>query len=96
MNKKLTELAERRTILTARAATQRAELSQALTPWRGALEVAEQGLVALRFIRSHAALLTGVVALVPLVRRWRTAKWVQRGLMVWSAIRVVKGILFRR
>jgi hypothetical protein len=92
MNEKLIELAERRAALAARAATQRAELSQALAPWRGALEVVEQGLVASRFIRSHAVLLTGVAALVPL-GRWRTAKWVQRGLMVWGVVRVVRRIL---
>ena len=34
MNAKLIELAERRETLVARAATQRAELSQALAPWR--------------------------------------------------------------
>src|SRR5512143_2918708 len=43
MNAKLIELAERRTILVARAATQRAELSQALAPWREALAVAHRG-----------------------------------------------------
>jgi hypothetical protein len=93
MNEKLIELAERRTTLSARAATQRAELSQALTPLRGALEVVEHGLGALRFIRRHAVLLAGVVALVPLVGRWRTAKWGQRGLMVWGVVRAVKRIL---
>ena len=95
MNEKLIELAERRTALAARAATQRAELSQALAPWLGALEVVEHGLVAARFIRSHAVLLTGVAALVPL-GRWRTAKWVQRGLMVWSIARVVRRIVGSR
>jgi hypothetical protein len=92
MNEKLIELAERRTALAARAATQRAELSQALAPCRGALQVVEQGLAAARFIRSHAVLLTGVAALVPL-GRWRTAKWVQRGLMVWGIVRVVRRTL---
>ncbi len=92
MNEKLIELAERRTTLAARAATQRAELSQALAPWRGTLGVVDQGLVALRFIRSHVGLLTGVAALVPL-GRWRTTKWVRRGLMVWGIVRVVKRIL---
>ena len=44
MNAKLIELAERRTTLVARAATQRAELSQALAPWREALAVVDRGL----------------------------------------------------
>ncbi len=84
MNEKLIELAERRAILAARAATQRAELSQALAPWRGALEVVDQGLVALRFIRSHVVLLTGAAAFVAPLASRRRAKWVRRGLMVWG------------
>jgi hypothetical protein len=93
MNEKLIELAERRTILAARAATQRAELSQALAPWRGALEVVDQGLAALHFIRSHVALLTGAAAFVAPLGPRRVRKWLRRGLMVWSMARTVKRIL---
>ena len=93
MNEKLIELAERRTALAARAATQRAELAQAVAPWRGALEVVEQGLVAARFIRSHAALLVGVAAFVAPFGPWRVARWLRRGWLVWSMARVMKRIL---
>jgi len=92
MNRRLIELAERRAALATKAAIQRAELIQALAPWRGATEVVDRGLAALRFIRSHATLLTGITALIPL-RRWRTAKWVQRGVMLWGVVRVIKRIL---
>ena len=44
MNAKLIELAERRTTLVARAATQRVELSQTLAPWRGSLAMVDRGL----------------------------------------------------
>ena len=93
MNAKLIELAERRTILVARAATQRAELSQALAPWREALAVVDQGLVAVRYIRSHAALLVGVAAFVVPLRPWRMAKWLRRGWLVWRMALAVKRIL---
>lgn len=92
MNKRLIELAERRATLEARAESERAELSQALASWRGSLKAAEGGWAVVRFIRSHVALLTAVGALVPL-RRWRTAKWAQRGLMLWGIVRVIKRIL---
>ena len=93
MNAKLIELAERRKILVARAATQRAELSQALAPWREALAVVDRGLVAVRYIRSYAALLVGVAAFVAPLRPWRMAKWLRRDGLAWRVARAVKRIL---
>ena len=93
MNAKLIELAKRRTTLVARAATQRAELSQALAPWHGPLAVVDEGCVALRYIRNHAALLVGVVAFVAPLRPLRLAKWLQRGWLVWRMAVAVKRIL---
>ena len=93
MNAKLIELAERRTTLVARAATQRVELSQALAPWRGSLAVVDEGLAAVRYIRTHAALLAGVVAFVVPRRPLRAAEWVRRGWLVWRMAVAVKRIL---
>ena len=90
MNAKLIELAEHRTNLVARAATQRAELSRALTSWREALAVVDRGWGALRFIRSYAPLMAGVVGFMIPLRPWRAAKWVRRGLLVWTVARTVK------
>ena len=95
MNAKLIELVERRTTLVARAATQRAELSQVLAPWREALAVVDRGWVAVRYIRSHAALLVGVVAFVAPFRPLRVAKWLRRGWLVWRMALAVKRILPR-
>ena len=93
MNAKLIELVERRTTLVARAATQRAELSQALAPWRRPLAVVDQGWVAVRYIRNHAALLAGVAAFVVPLRPLRVARWLRRGWLVWRMALVVKRIL---
>ncbi len=93
MNAKLIELAERRTALVARVATQRAELSQALAHWHGPLTVVDRSLEAAHYIRSHASLLVGALALVVPLGRWRLAKWLRRGWLVWSIGRVVKRIL---
>ena len=95
MNPKLIELAERRKTLVARAATQRAELSQALAPWQEALAVVDRGWVAVRYIRNHAALLVGVLAFVAPLRPWRSAKWLRRGWLVWRMALAVKRILPR-
>jgi hypothetical protein len=93
MNAKLSELAERRTTLVARAATQRAELSQTLAPWRGSFAVVDEGLVAVRYIRNHAALLVGVVAFVVPLRPLRVARWLRRGWMMWRMAVAVKRFL---
>ena len=83
MNAKLIELVDRRTTLVARAAIQRAELSQALAPWRRPLAVVDQGWVAVRYIRNHAALLAGVAAFVVPFRPLRVARWLRWGWRVW-------------
>ena len=93
MNAKLIELVERRTTLVARAATQRAELSQALAPWGRPLAVVDQGWVVVRYIRNHAALLAGVGAFVVPIRPLRMARWLRRGWLVWRMALVVKRIL---
>jgi len=93
MNAKLIELVERRTTLVARAAAQRAELSQALAPWRKPLALVDQSWAAVRTIRNHAALLTGVAAFVVPFRPLRVVKWLRRGWQMWRTALVVKRIL---
>jgi hypothetical protein len=83
MNGKLIELAVRRATLVERAATQRAQLSQALAPWRGSLTVVDQGLAAVRYIGSHPALLVGVVAFLAAARPGLLPRWLRCGWRVW-------------
>jgi hypothetical protein len=93
MNAKLIELGEHRATLVARAATQRAEVSQALAHWRKALAVADEGWVAARYLRNHLALLAGLVAFVVPLRPLRVVRWLRRGWRAWSMARVVKRML---
>ena len=93
MNAKLIELGEHRATLVARAATQRAEVSQALAHWRKALAVADGGWAAVRYLRNHAALLAGVAAFVVPLRPLRVARWLRRGWRAWSMARAMKRML---
>lgn len=93
MNARLIELAERRATLVARAATQRAELAQALTPWRQPLAVVDQGVLAARYIRRHPALLVGVVALVAALGPKRVLDWMRRGWVAWRMVLAVRNKL---
>jgi hypothetical protein len=93
MNAKLIELGEHRATLVARAATQRAEVSQALAHWRKALAVADGGWAAARYLRNHVALLAGLAAFLVPLRPLRVVRWLRRGWRAWSMARVVKRML---
>ena len=90
MNAKLIELAERRATLVAKAATQRTELAQALSPWRKPLAAADQGMLLARYLANHPALLAGVVAFTALIRPRRVFGWLRRGWVMWRVVLAVK------
>jgi hypothetical protein len=46
-----------------------------------------------RYIRSYAALLVGVVAFVAPLLPWRMAKWLRRDGLAWRVAHAVKRIL---
>jgi hypothetical protein len=53
MNKKLRNLAERRESLVAEAAAQRLLIAQNIETWRTPLGLADRGLAAVSYIKSH-------------------------------------------
>ena len=91
MNEKLLRLAERRERLIAQAAAQRVALAQSIEPWRIPLAVADQGLAALRFIRSHPAWLVGGGILIAALRPGRVVKWLRRGWVTWQILHNLRG-----
>lgn len=86
MNDKLIRLAERREHLVAQAAAQRTALAQNIAPWRIPLTLADQGLSALRFIKSHPVWIVGGAALLAVLRPGRAGKWLRRGWLSWQII----------
>jgi hypothetical protein len=90
MNHRLTELAERRARLVAQAETQRATLAQNMQLWRTPLAIADQGLAAVQYVRSHPALLIGAAAFAVAVRPNRASGWLQRGWVAWNVIRKIR------
>jgi hypothetical protein len=86
MNRKLTQLAERRAQLVAQAAAQRAALGASIEPWRAPLAVADQGLVVLRFVKRNAFWIVGGLALFAAVRPHVAGKWLRRGWLTWQVI----------
>lgn len=90
MNHKLTELAERRARLVAQAEAQRVTLAQSMQRWRKPLAIADQGVAAVRYVRSHPALLVGAGVFLVALRPKRALAWLQRGLVAWKVLRKIR------
>jgi hypothetical protein len=91
MNANLIRLAERRERLIAQAEAQRRTLAQDIEPWRIPLALADQGLTALRYFRSHPGWIIGVVVLLAALRPQRVGKWLGRGLVSWQVMHRLRG-----
>jgi hypothetical protein len=91
MNANLVRLAERRERLVAQAAMQRRTLAQDIEPWRIPLALADQGLTALRYIKSHPEWIVGVVVLLAALRPRRVGKWLGRGWVSWQVMHRLRG-----
>jgi hypothetical protein len=92
MNRKLTQLAERREHLVAQAAAQRTALAQNAAPWRAPLALADRGVEALRTIRRHPGWLLGAALLLAALRPGRAGRWTRLAWVGWQVGRSV----FRR
>ncbi|HWR76373.1 MAG TPA: YqjK-like family protein [Thiobacillus sp.] len=84
MNRRLAQLAERRSQLVAHAAAQRTALEHDLAPWRARLALADQGLAVFHFIGRHPAWMVGAVLLLAALRPRHAGKWLQRGWVMWQ------------
>jgi len=69
MNKQMLEVMQRRGELLARITSQREQMAEIGTRWQAPLAIADQGLAAMRFLRSNPVLVAGVAALFVIRRR---------------------------
>lgn len=91
MNRKLTRLAERRSLLIAQAEAQRTALALNLAPWRARLALADKGIAAVRYVRSRPVLIVGAALLLAALRPRRVGTWLQRGWLAWQIRRRLFG-----
>ena len=89
MNRKLTQLAERREHLVAQAAAQRTALAQHAAPWRAPLALADRGVEALRTVRRHPGWLLAAVLLLVALRPGRAGKLTRVAWVGWQVGRRV-------
>jgi hypothetical protein len=91
MNAKLARLHERRERLIAQAAEQRRTLGRDLESWRIPLALADRGLNAVRYVKSHPQWIIGGVVLLAALRPRRVGKWLGRGLVSWQVVHRLLG-----
>jgi hypothetical protein len=84
MSRKLAQLAARRRQLVAQAAFQRTALAHDMAPWRTRLARVDQGVAAIRYLRSRPLLILGVTLLFLAVRPRGAGKWLRRGWLAWQ------------
>lgn len=90
-NEQMLAVMQRRGELLAKIDVQREEVAQAGARWQAPLALADQGLAALRFMRSRPVLVACVAAL--LVWRRRGAVGVARmGWRAWKGYRYLAGL----
>ncbi len=88
MGKRSQEVMQRRRVLLARINDQREQLAEIGTRWQPALQLADLTVLAVRFMRSHPALVAGLAGLA-VVRRRSLASLVRGAGRAWSAWRYV-------
>lgn len=93
MNKKQLQLARRREYLIAKASGERTTLAENVEPLRTPLGLADQGLSALRYIRSHPGWIAGVAVLFATLKSRHPGKWLGRGWVTWKLVHNLRGRL---
>ncbi|MDE2117303.1 MAG: YqjK-like family protein [Betaproteobacteria bacterium] len=86
MNKRMLEVMQRRGELLARIASQREQVAEIGARWQAPLALADQGLAAIRYLRSNPVLVAGVAALL-VIRRRGVVGLVRGGWRVWKGYR---------
>lgn len=91
MSKQMIELMQKRTELLVKIAEQRGQMTGMGTRLQTPLEIADQGLAAMRFLRSNPVLVAGVAALI-VIRRRGVIGLVQSVWRVWKGYRYFTAI----
>ncbi len=88
MNEQMLEVMQRRGELLARIAVQREQVAGIGARWQTPLALADQGISALHYARSHPVLIGGVAALIA-VRRRGVVGMVKGAWRLWKVYRSV-------
>lgn len=90
MSKRQIQLAERRERLVALAASQRSEFSRNLSPLKAGCAIADKGIMTVRYLQRHPALVAGGVGLLVALRPRKAINWLKRGWFTWRMVQKLR------
>lgn len=80
----LSSIIEKRKLLVAQSALQRAMLAQEIVSWQPRLAWVDRGIAAGRYLQRYPATLAVTGLLVAALRPHRAAGWLERGWVIWQ------------
>lgn len=87
MNQRLVAIGAKRARLIERAASERAQLAQALQSWAQPLGLVDRCIAAIRFVIAQPPLVAGAALVLVLLRPRRAFRWARRALAIWQGYR---------
>jgi len=87
MNQRLVAIGAKRAHLIERAASERAQLAQALQSWAQPLSLVDRCIAAIRFVIARPPLVAGAALVLVLLRPRRAFRWARRALAIWQGYR---------
>ena len=81
------QITRHRAELVSRAARQRDDIASAFDTLRTPLAVADKGVAAVAYVKSHPGIAVAAVVAAAVISPRRTLRWAQRALIVWRGAR---------
>lgn len=95
MNRRLAQIHVRRERLVAKAAAQRDEVALLLAPLAGPLAMADRGVAAAVYVRTHPEIVLIAAAALVVLSPKRALRWARRAFAVWRGYRWAAAALAR-
>jgi small neutral amino acid transporter SnatA (MarC family) len=95
VNRRLAQIYARRERLVAKATAQRDEVALLLSPLAGPLAVADRGVAAAVYVRTHPEIVLIAAAALVVLSPKRAWRWARRAFAVWRGYRWAAAALTR-
>lgn len=90
MSSKYNQIIEKRARLVSQSDTQRAVIGQCMTSWQKPLQLADQGIEVLRYLKQKPLWLVGTGILLVALKPARTMRWLKLTWAAWMIIRKLR------
>lgn len=90
MSSKHSEIQAKRARLITQCKAQRTQIGQCTTSWRKPLQLADQGIEVLRYLKQNPAWLVGTGIMLIALKPARTFRWLKLTWAAWLIIRKLR------